>query len=761
MATLLDIDTGRVATVATFYKASELLGAGRYSEVYRAFDTHSQADVALKLYVGCDSEAHEAARNEASILQRLGELNSEYFPILRRSAKHRIRNQNHPLLVLELGAYLGADCQKRVIRLKEVIPQSGAVGSTDGVAEEFWSVDALIRWIVHLVQAVKQMHSVGIVHRDIKPANLLLKRGPGQSQAVPFLLDFNSATGSSESDSGTGTPRYLPPEVKLGRRGTPRPEDDLWATAMVAWELMFGQSSSPEHHCSPHGLVRGRIPDDLVAALSRALCINPEARFPSANELLLALEASLPTQGGRGLALGSDEVARARTAMDRIRRVIGQALAPPGAIVIPKEIEESVTTIFAWMSQEDSQSLNLVEEIVRLGPVAIPACLQQGYRLQHRAGSYEEVVMALGRLGAQDPHLAQRSIDAYALSSNRGVRALCWRVCETLQYVPEILLESLTADEGVLLPEERLGIADLSLRFSRQPSAVLALLKYICREYILDRGRYRVIRDTVARRMSELQFPSTANVIWEECHKPVWRGLKEFHELSGRARNDPGVRKRVMEETEKGLIELMADAFAATGTSGLDVLKGRKAEWLEEPWELPVFRRFAVKSGTENPEVRAWLISQASRFPEDRDLQRIVEKLAESKKEKSDSPDTLLRDYLLSGFQGSFNKLRFWPDAGVLDRVGRHLSGRCSRRELDLILQLLSGYQNRHRPRVVDVLLTHWEELAAYDYDTAVDVLTAYPVVSGQLERAIAAMNNDLGGAHETAARRGLEQLLR
>jgi hypothetical protein len=63
--------------------------------------------------------------------------------------------------------------------------------------------------------------------------------------------------------------------------------------------------------------------------------------------------------------------------------------------------------------------------------------------------------------------------------------------------------------------------------------------------------------------------------------------------------------------------------------------------------------------------------------------------------------------------------------------------------------------------RVVDVLLTHWQKLAAYDYDTAVEVLTAYPVVSGLLERAITVLNEDLGGAHETAARRGLEQLLR
>jgi len=476
--------------------------------------------------------------------------------------------------------------------------------------------------------------------------------------------------------------------------------------------------------------------------------------------MLLALEASAPAHGEYGLQLSSDEVAGARTAMGRIRRVIGQVLAPPGGIVVPKEIDDSVTTLFSWLSQEDTQSLNLAEELVRLGPVAIPACLQQGYRLQRRAGSYEEVVIALGRLGTQDPRLAQLAIDTYALSSNRGVRTLCWRTCEALQYFPETLLESLTGDEGVLLPEERLGIADLCIRFSRKPTAVLALVKYMCREYILDKARYRVIRDTVARRMSELNFEPTAKLIWEDCQNYIWKELKEFNELPGSASAEL-VRDSVIRETERGLLELMAEAFAATGIAGLEVLKARKAQRLAGPRLLPVFRRFAIASGIRNPEVRAWLISEASTFPEDRDLQHIVDKLEGPKTDKPKDPDALLQEYLISGRPGTLNTLRFWPNKKVLEIVGRCLSGQRSCKELDLVLGLLKGYQSRHRQAVVDVLLKHWQKLAGHDYDTAVEVLTAYPVFSGQRERATALLNDDLAGAHQTAARRGLEQLLR
>ena len=97
MARLLDIAAGRVVTVATFYQVSELLGVGRYSEVYKAFDSNSHTDVALKLYSGFDPSAHDMAKAEDATLARIEKLNSEYFPRVRRSARPSIQNHNHPV----------------------------------------------------------------------------------------------------------------------------------------------------------------------------------------------------------------------------------------------------------------------------------------------------------------------------------------------------------------------------------------------------------------------------------------------------------------------------------------------------------------------------------------------------------------------------------------------------------------------------------------------------------------------------------------
>jgi hypothetical protein len=605
--------------------------------------------------------------------------------------------------------------------------------------------------MVHLLQAVKQLHSIGVVHRDIKPANILLKRGPGQSQAVPFVLDYNSASDDRESDSPSGTPRYLPPEVKLGKRISPDPEDDLWAVAMVAWEMLYGQPAEPDRQRPPVSVIKGVVPDSLVACLSRALNVNPELRYPSADEFAAALETCIPNELPGIVTLRSADVARARAEMDRIRQVVGLIFAPPGQIIVPKDIDDAVNTIFGWLSHDDSQALNLVDEIVKLGPAAIPACLQQGYRLHAKVGSYDDVVVALARLAAMDRSLAERCIDEYALSSNRGVRELCWRVCEPLRYFPETFLKNLTSDEGLLLPEERLGLAELCIRFSGEPTAVPALVKYMCREYILDKSRYHDIRDKVAHRMHEVQGDTTAQTIWDACRARVWTELTDFRQLP----------ESTQFEFESGLIELLSDAFAATSDSGLRVLKASKNQLQADVEKLRIFRRFAVKAARRNAGVRSWLIAESERSPSDKVLKRIAERLTPQQHQDRDNSKSLFREYLTRGDRIIYNELRFVKDKRVFDHLGTQLSGHCSRGDLDRILDLLRGFQHRHRVAVIELMLRHWPKLSGHNYKTSTDILASYSV-PGHLRDDVAQMlNRDLGGDHDGMARRALEQVLK
>jgi hypothetical protein len=308
----------------------------------------------------------------------------------------------------------------------------------------------------------------------------------------------------------------------------------------------------------------------------------------------------------------------------------------------------------------------------------------------------------------------------------------------------------LTSDEGLLLPEERLGLAELCIRFSGEPTAVPALVKYMCREYVRDRARYRDIRDKVARRMGDAQCDGAAEAIWEACRSHIWTQLADFQNLPASAKP----------ETEGGLIELLGDAFAATPDSGLRVLKASKNQWVSGINRLPIFRRFAVKSGRQNADVRSWLMDEGSRSSGDKTLQLVVEALSEQKKVNRDDPGSLLREYLKHGDLALYNQLRFLKDEYLFKCLGTHLSGPCSNNDIELILKLLRGFQSRNRVQVVEVLLQNWQQLAVHDYGAAADILGAYPIASVQRDAAIYIFNGDLGGVHHVAARKALEQLL-
>jgi hypothetical protein len=296
-----------------------------------------------------------------------------------------------------------------------------------------------------------------------------------------------------------------------------------------------------------------------------------------------------------------------------------------------------------------------------------------------------------------------------------------------------------------------LGLAELCIRFSGAPTAVPALVKYMCREYVLDKGRYHDIRDKVANRMGEAQGDTTARVIWDACRARAWTELADFEQLPTSAQP----------EIESGLIELLADAFAATSDSGLHVLKASKNQWHSGVSKLPMFRRFAVKAGRRSTEVRTWLLAEAKRSSEDKILERIAEKLAPQIREYPDNPKTLLCEYLKHGDKKVYNDLRFLKDEYLFDCLSAQLSGRCSSSQLDLILNLLRGFQHRHRVRVVEVLLQHWSKISGHDYKTSADILAAYPVPPSLREGAIEALNRDLSGVHRVTARRALEQLLK
>jgi len=163
--------------------------------------------------------------------------------------------------------------------------------------------------------AVGAAHRRQLIHRDLKPENIFLARGEGGE--IPKVLDFGVAKSlrpatSSEAETLTlaetgtgilvGTFPYMPPEQLLGEQ--PQPRWDLWALAVVTYEMLTGSHPFPTGsriECRD-AVLAGRFEPatKLAPGLSplwdkffaRALAPDPGLRPHSAREFLSEIESA-------------------------------------------------------------------------------------------------------------------------------------------------------------------------------------------------------------------------------------------------------------------------------------------------------------------------------------------------------------------------------------------------------------------------------------------------------------------------------------
>lgn len=174
---------------------------------------------------------------------------------------------------------------------------AGATLGQQLAAGRHYTLPEALRIGMDLARALGALHRRSIVHRDVKPDNVHLG-DDGQLR----LLDLGVAVSGFDvaelaQARRAGTPSYLAPE--LFADGSPTARSDLYAWGVTLYHLLtrrfpFGEVEpfqTPRFgDPAPPSRWRHDIPGWLEHVLLRALAVEPEARFETAEELLLALE---------------------------------------------------------------------------------------------------------------------------------------------------------------------------------------------------------------------------------------------------------------------------------------------------------------------------------------------------------------------------------------------------------------------------------------------------------------------------------------
>lgn len=172
-----------------------------------------------------------------------------------------------------------------------------------------WRQPQVRRLVEQLLDALAAAHRHGVVHGDIKPSNLLLGQD-GRLRITDFGAALvredakaleNTITGLGSLGAFAGTLAYMAPEQVRGHRASP--QSDVYATALVAYELLTGKPAFDLHGSSffdamdmvgrPQISLR-QVPAAWRPFLSRALAPDPGQRFSDAAAMRHALRKLAP-----------------------------------------------------------------------------------------------------------------------------------------------------------------------------------------------------------------------------------------------------------------------------------------------------------------------------------------------------------------------------------------------------------------------------------------------------------------------------------
>jgi len=261
-------DSIRRACESRGYTLENLIGRGGMSEVWLARDRRGNK-VAVKIPTKA-SEAIRRLRFETDLLSKL----------------------NHDHIVKYVGSF---EASGLPILLMEYV--RGANLEINAGGRPLEEREALAR-TVQILLAVDYLHSTGVIHRDIKPRNVIV----GSERGYLKLIDLGTATylhhaGITAAVISPGG--YTPPEQF---RFTASPQGDIWSAGATLYFMLTGQHPAlsmpgyPDIRCPPPDPRRWNrdISESTAKIVMKALMWDPTERFPSAKEMIMAIEGKAP-----------------------------------------------------------------------------------------------------------------------------------------------------------------------------------------------------------------------------------------------------------------------------------------------------------------------------------------------------------------------------------------------------------------------------------------------------------------------------------
>jgi serine/threonine-protein kinase len=259
------------------YRIEQLVARSGMASIYRAVDTETGQQVALKvphLEVESDPVFFDRFKREQDIGVKL-----DHPSVMKVMADDK-RSQVYMVMEWVDGRLL-----REIMREAKVLPPERATKIAIGICD-----------------ALEYIHQNGVVHRDLKPENVMVDANDNTK-----LIDFGIAGQEgarrltfAKLSNLMGTPDYISPEQVKGKRGDAR--SDIYALGVMLYEMLTGEVpfKGPNafaimndrllNNPVPPREVNPEISPQLQEIVYRAIERDPKNRYGSAREFAWDLQ---------------------------------------------------------------------------------------------------------------------------------------------------------------------------------------------------------------------------------------------------------------------------------------------------------------------------------------------------------------------------------------------------------------------------------------------------------------------------------------
>ncbi len=318
------------------YRVLGSVGAGGFGEVYECYDESTGQRFAIKSphravqgtrirVAGSRAETEPRTEDRDALIRGLASaeykaLSATRHPNVVQVFDRFVTEDGRPCLVMEFlrGGSLGRHLKDRAVTFHE-----GA------------------KLLGQACEGIHACHQAGFLHRDPKPDNMIVSDA-GELKVIDFGIAISRPDWRPEPTQKrgfAGTPLYASPEATTGEIRLLSPRSDVYSLGVMGYQMFTGSLPVPpelETHpmsvledkarITPLPAVRlnPRIPRRLAKALDKALSIDPDDRFESAQDFGAAV--------GEGVRGVTARVPSKKLESGEQRTMLTQSNAPPSIV---------------------------------------------------------------------------------------------------------------------------------------------------------------------------------------------------------------------------------------------------------------------------------------------------------------------------------------------------------------------------------------------------------------------------------------------